>query len=510
MKPFYLCLFTSLLSLTLFAQKKTAPKPLPFIVKGQFTNSPENHVRIFFRDNNNQLIIDTIHLDKDGKFYLKTYHVAYPQQTSIQQNNIQVNNFFVAPGYNLTITGDAKDGKTLYLTTKITGTGAESNSYRQILDSILIARDDHTDYYNLPEAELLAYIKTSRALKDSVANVVFNQRRNKATAAKGRGKTGKIDGITRSLNTTAPTDKYMAYFKKMVDIENTFSDLYKLMLHADTHEYDYDKSVALINNNTDKAVLNNIFNPEYITSRYYTDFMASGYLRFWSRLDKLKDTTLLTHKDYPLEKVSATYKGPIKTYSIAAILDNRLYSVKTIKGLNDYKESAKPYLAELNGPMRNSILKRISETEISLFKTAIGKPAPKFTLTSNTGQSFNLDDFKGKVIYLDLWASWCVPCRNETPALKTLYAKYKNDPRVAIISIAVSDGVNEWKKAIKEDKPEWLQLLDKEGVVSKNYAAYEIPKFILINKQGNIVSFDAPRPSSPQKLEAFLLNEMDK
>jgi thiol-disulfide isomerase/thioredoxin len=140
----------------------------------------------------------------------------------------------------------------------------------------------------------------------------------------------------------------------------------------------------------------------------------------------------------------------------------------------------------------------------------IGKPAPSFTLVSNLEKAYKLDDFKGKVVYIDLWASWCVPCREETPSFKALVEKYKSDHRVAFISIAVHDEINNWKKALQEDKPEWIQLLDKDEIIVKSYFANEIPRFILIDKKGNIVSFDAPRPSSGEEIEALLIKEIER
>ena len=143
-------------------------------------------------------------------------------------------------------------------------------------------------------------------------------------------------------------------------------------------------------------------------------------------------------------------------------------------------------------------------------RTHVGKPAPLFTLESNLGETFSLESFKGKVVYLDLWASWCGPCRAETPSFKILYNKFKDNKQIAFLSIAVHDGINEWRKAIEEDKPDWTQLLDKDGVVWKSYVANAIPKFILIDKKGNIVDFDAPRPSSGEEIEKLLNKEIAK
>ena len=142
--------------------------------------------------------------------------------------------------------------------------------------------------------------------------------------------------------------------------------------------------------------------------------------------------------------------------------------------------------------------------------TQVGKPAPGFVLESNLGKTYRLEDFKGKVVYLDLWASWCHPCRAETPAFKILYDKYKKNNQVAFISIAVKDAFKDWKIALAEDKPEWIQLIDKDEIVNKSYVAYSIPKFILIDKKGNIVNFDAPRPSSGMEIEELLNQEIAK
>ena len=67
-----------------------------------------------------------------------------------------------------------------------------------------------------------------------------------------------------------------------------------------------------------------------------------------------------------------------------------------------------------------------------------------------------------------------------------------------------------WKEALIKDTPTWLQLFDRNGNVQNSYVANSIPKFILINKEGNIVSFDAPTPSSGEEIEKLLNQEIEK
>ena len=201
----------------------------------------------------------------------------------------------------------------------------------------------------------------------------------------------------------------------------------------------------------------------------------------------------------------------MKEYVLYNLIKSSIRNSKSFENLNDYKEQFEFYIATLsNNYYKESLESNFVEKETELLNKQIVKPAPKFTLRNNFGETYRLDDFKDKVVYLDLWASWCGPCKAETPSFKTLYNNYKNDNRIVLISIAVDDGINEWKKALGEDKPDWLQLLDQEGTVSKSYVANSIPKFIIIDKKGNIVSFDAPRPSSGAELENILNQEIAK
>jgi len=479
-------LFTvlSILSInTLFGQ--VINKTEPFVIQGQLTNCPEKYLKIFFKDSNGKLLIDTLHLNNDGKFYLKSYKVIIPQRTSIQQNNIQINNIFIAPGYNLKITGIAKDSKTLFISKKITGVGSESNQYRFLLDSLISVKIDKRSWFELKEVDLLAYIKAEKKLKDSVAHIIFDK---------------------KSLQ-----DNYLKFFGKMARFDNTFLSLYFLVAHINMNEYADEKNRNILMNNFDPKILNSLYEEKYFISDDYKNLMVSEYLNYLVNLDYKKDSTLKKIKGYKLAKVKNNFKGEIKEFALHKLMSNSVESSKSFNSLNYYKEQFEPYISELkNVAYKSSLNETFSIKQIQLLKTQIGKPAPNFTLENNFGESFSLEDFKGKVVYLDLWASWCAPCRAETPSFKLLNEKYKNDNRITFISVAVHDGVDQWKKALDEDKPNWLQLLDKDGIVSKSYVASAIPLFIIIDKKGNIVDFNAPSPSSGLQIERLLDNELLK
>ena len=113
-------------------------------------------------------------------------------------------------------------------------------------------------------------------------------------------------------------------------------------------------------------------------------------------------------------------------------------------------------------------------------------------------------------MFRNLWASWCHPCREETLYLKKLSEKFKERNDIAFIGISLDESPDKWKKALKEDNPIGVQLIDKGDIVSASYVANVIPQFVIIDKKGNIVNFDAPRPSDNITLEKILNQELAK
>ena len=130
-----------------------------------------------------------------------------------------------------------------------------------------------------------------------------------------------------------------------------------------------------------------------------------------------------------------------------------------------------------------------------------GAMSPSFNYDNYKGGKTKLEDFRGKYVYIDVWATWCAPCRAEIPFLKKLEEKYHQKDIVFLsLSIDQLKDVEKWRKLIKDKELGGVQVFadnDWNSQFIKDYNITGIPRFILIDPNGKIVKADAPRPSSP-------------
>ncbi len=127
-----------------------------------------------------------------------------------------------------------------------------------------------------------------------------------------------------------------------------------------------------------------------------------------------------------------------------------------------------------------------------------GSLAADFTMTDKDGKQFSLADLRGKAVYIDCWATWCGPCCMEIPYMEKLYEHYKGSKDIELISISLDTNKAKWLAKLKADKPKWRQFICPDNFQSqlcKNYDIDAIPRFLFFDKDGRIISLDAPRPS---------------
>jgi thiol-disulfide isomerase/thioredoxin len=131
-----------------------------------------------------------------------------------------------------------------------------------------------------------------------------------------------------------------------------------------------------------------------------------------------------------------------------------------------------------------------------------GKASPGFSFDDSNGKSVSLTDFKGKYVFIDIWATWCGPCISQIPYLEQLQERYKGQ-NIAFVSVSLDNETSraKWKDFIAKKTLSGTQLIATKGFKSKFIKAYgihAIPHFILISPEGTVLRASAPMPSDPK------------
>jgi thiol-disulfide isomerase/thioredoxin len=129
---------------------------------------------------------------------------------------------------------------------------------------------------------------------------------------------------------------------------------------------------------------------------------------------------------------------------------------------------------------------RDSFESLALEKPSKALAAPDFTLESLSGKRVSLKDFRGKVVFLNFWATWCVPCRDEMPAMETLHREFK-DRGLAIVAVNFREDKKAVRRFFDELGLSFESLMDIDGEVGERYGAFSLPLTYLIDRQGRFV-----------------------
>jgi peroxiredoxin len=121
----------------------------------------------------------------------------------------------------------------------------------------------------------------------------------------------------------------------------------------------------------------------------------------------------------------------------------------------------------------------------------VGERAPNFHVKTLDGKLLSLDDFRGKFVLLDFWATWCAPCVAELPNLKAVHEAYRNDHEFAIVSLSLDETADVLARFVKDHKLPWVQgIVGPESPVVTAYGATAIPATFLIGPDGRIIARD--------------------
>ncbi len=444
-------------------------------IEGSTIYFSEKKIFISYQDSLGKYITDSTEIDSEGHFQFIIDKVIPTRKVFLR---LDANNYFylfMEPGYHVRLNFNLKDPITFKRTKTISGNGSIGNLFRFKLDSIETYL--RGNFYEKNEGEFLKILEQNY---QTLANTIYLKE--------------QVDKTDLSLSYIMEVNYLDLQFWKMQHIIDYISF---------SKNFSKEKKVAFLQKNTTPVIYANLFNENFIKSDKYLELMCSGsYSNYSVKLDEniFFDTLTVDDKRILITKeIRETFKGRIMELALNSYMTSSINRIESYEILQRYKNQFEELYASQDN--KEVLSKVIAQKEMELFLTRKGVPPAMFSMIDKNKQKFNLSNFKGKVIYIDLWASWCIPCREETVHIKKLQAFYKEKKEFLILSIAVLDKEKNWITALKQDKPTWLQFFDNKNEAKEVFlpgSGYSIPRFILIDKKGDILDFDAPRPSDPK------------
>jgi thiol-disulfide isomerase/thioredoxin len=169
-------------------------------------------------------------------------------------------------------------------------------------------------------------------------------------------------------------------------------------------------------------------------------------------------------------------------------------------------DKAQLYYSRLNSELKKNpeVVKFANDLAVAQ-SLAIGKNYPDFSLPDSTGKMISVSSMKGKYVFVDFWASWCGPCRNESPALVAAYKKY-NNKGFEILSVSFDENAKAWLKAVAKDGYTWANVVDTSGMGPKGKLATTlkikaIPRNFLLDKEGKVIATNLRGEALENKLK---------
>jgi thiol-disulfide isomerase/thioredoxin len=288
--------------------------------------------------------------------------------------------------------------------------------------------------------------------------------------------------LVKSMNPDAAFEEYAG---KMLDFEaasiKTIVGLQKNV--KDSSYYSYLDSF-----NLEESKHLNI--PSYRNLLLYS--ISTKTDKIMNKLDSVARSSQEAYHDALINVLDKTNDKEVREYITFTMIHNNL----RYGGVNNFEKS-KAYFEK--NVTDSDYIKEFQKTYALKLLLAPGKPAPEFTCADADSNLVSLKDLRGKLVYIDFWATWCGPCRLEAPHYVKLQKEYKGKD-VTFVSISIDEDKNSWLKSVQEEKSECISLIANSGWnsdVSKAYQIQGIPTFVLIDKDGKIITCSAPRPSSP-------------
>jgi thiol-disulfide isomerase/thioredoxin/stalled ribosome alternative rescue factor ArfA len=419
------------------------------LFSGNITNTKDTTMKI---GNISRDFQKEVSIDENGNFR-DTLFINSPGAYSYQIGRSYAAVFF-REGYDLNLNLDAND---FFKSRKFKGNGSEVNNYhvaRSALKNKLVG--DAKAFFVVPIEDFMTKIGKN---KDTFLDFL------EASTLKGQDKEIQRKIIEHDyLLTRYNYDKFNHYHTK---IHPELPEGY----YAPIIEMDLDDEVSFI---YDRSYRNLIVENWRLTSKEAMEIDPS-----------------LTQVSFVKNKIKNIKSTKIKDLMISMLF--RQISLKNKKYKTDYPRILEMLTAD-------QLKEKLTAKFVGIQNTKPEMPAPNFNYENHKGGTTSLKDLKGKILYVEVWATWCGPCIKEMPALTQLIKDFKGqDIEFISISIDSENDYEKWRKMVPEKNVGGIQLLADKGLKSDFMQAFSIgliPRSILLDKKGKIITHKAPRPSA--------------
>ena len=371
---------------------------------------------------------------------------------------------YLGNGSNIQLTADANDFNS---SLTISGTGAETTQYIVMKAKMLTDfKGPGMDFYKLEEPEFKQKAKTIYAT------------------------------LTAQIDTLHGIDPD---YKRLEKRNLNYSYLLELSRYAGGYHRHWAKKRGYRASEGFLAELQEI-DLNNATDFHFSDAYVDLVNRHYN--EQIKQLIRKDSIDYGLVKVTiyATVPNPIiRNELIFASAENDIYNTGEFEAF---------YQIFMNASTDEAHNAKITAIYKQLTTVNPGKPSPQFTnYETHAGGTLSLDDLKGKYTYIDVWATWCSPCVAELPYLKQLEQEYRGkNIHFLSISVDAAKDHDKWKEMVVDKGMQGIQVMADKSFTSDFVQAYfirSIPRFILIDPEGVIVTQHAPKPSDPGLVDLF-------
>ncbi len=296
---------------------------------------------------------------------------------------------------------------------------------------------------------------------------------------------------------------YLNEYPDLASLDKDFTDIIKANIAYDTYGLllEYPRYIAYFNPDQGAPVMPDgyyefldeatRFSDSALASRSYVGFLSSWLnYQYQKQGDDTDDEDAYFEKQYQIGV--DFFDGSSRDFILSQVVISALNFGDFDKAQAMYDK----YVAVAKDKDYKELVRKDFETILSLTP---GNMAPEFTLTDIDGKKVSLRDFRGQVVYLDFWASWCGPCMREFPHAKDLKQKLKHQKDLVFLYVSIDTDEQAWRTTVAEHEIEGVHL-NVPGTrlgAPLLYNVKGVPTFYIIGRNGRIFDNRPPRPSNP-------------